>query len=73
MRELKRIVDKTDAKLVLISSWKNDYEDYMRNGYVNYVGKYLYDKLRQLGLSIYDTTAKYANKADACRGYEIHR
>lgn len=68
---LKKIVDRTDAKIVLTSSWKNDYNDYIRHGYFNRVGKYLYNKLRALGLSIYDTTIKYDFSGGKNRGYEI--
>lgn len=68
---LKQIVDRTDAKIVLTSSWKNDYNDYIRHGYFNRVGKYLYNKLRALGLSIYDTTIKYDFSGGKNRGYEI--
>jgi len=68
---LKKIVDRTDAKLVLTSSWKNDYNDYIRHGYFNRVGKYLHNKLRAFGLSIYDTTIKYDFSSGKNRGYEI--
>ncbi len=68
---LKKIVDRTDAKIVLTSSWKNDYNDYIRHGYFNRVGKYLHNKLRAFGLSIYDTTIKYDFSGGKNRGYEI--
>jgi len=71
VRELKKIVDKTGAKIVLVSSWKNDYEDYLRHGYYNRVGKYLHNKLRALGLEIYDNTARYDLSNGSNRGYEI--
>lgn len=71
VKVLKKIVDRTGAKLVLTSSWKNDYDDYIRHGYCNRVGKYLHNKLRALGLSIYDTTLKYDFSNGKNRGYEI--
>lgn len=45
--------------VVLTSSWKYDYDDYMANGYRNRVGKYLRERLRKRGVSIYETTTKY--------------
>jgi hypothetical protein len=56
---------------VLVSSWKGDYNDYLRHGYFNKVGKYLYNKLRAEGLRIYDTTIKYDFSSGRNRGYEI--
>lgn len=70
VRHLKKIVDATGAKIVLVSSWKQSYEDYINNGYTNRVGKYLYNKLRKQGLEIYDTTLRY-NSYGYCRGFEI--
>ena len=50
VRRLKKIVEATDAKIVLVSSWKRHYlcQDMF--------GKYLRNKLRKEGLEIYDTT-----------------
>jgi len=45
--------------VVLMSSWKYDYDDYMANGYRNKTGKYLRERLRKRGVSIYETTTKY--------------
>ena len=45
--------------VVLTSSWKYDYDDYLANGYRNRVGKYLRERLRKRGVSIYETTTKY--------------
>lgn len=73
VRELRRVVDRTDAKIVLVSSWKADYEDYVKNGHKNKLGKYLREKLRRFGLCIYDTTLKYDFNAGADRGYEIRQ
>ena len=70
VRSLKYIVDKTDAKIVLVSSWKNDYVDYLRTR-SNNIGKYLRNKLRQFDLEIYDTTLKYDFADGGARGYEI--
>jgi len=59
VRMLKEIVDITKAEIVLVSSWKENYEDYINNGYKNKIGKYLYNKLRELNLEIKETTLKY--------------
>lgn len=71
VKHLKNIVDKTDAKIVLVSSWKNDYEDYIKHGYYNRIGKYLYNKLQKVGLRIFDTTLRYDFSYGSNRGYEI--
>ena len=73
VKSLKKIVDRTDAVIVLVSSWKNDYNDYLRHGYFNRVGKYLYNKLRAEGLRIYDTTVRYDFSSGRNRGYEIRQ
>ena len=71
VRYLKEIVDKTDAKIVLTSSWKEDYIEYLEFGYLNRVGKYLHNKLREFNLEIYDTTIRYDLSGGINRGYEI--
>jgi histidinol phosphatase-like enzyme len=72
VKYLKKIVAATNAKIVLVSSWKRDYEDYIRNGYINMIGKYLYNKLRKQGLEIYDTTVRYMSGIwSGHRGFEI--
>lgn len=75
LRFLKQIVDATDAKIVLISSWKEDYEKY-RNQVKEYLntdmkeplyvyferaeyGYYLHKKFHRMGLEIFDTTLRY--------------
>lgn len=70
VKRLKWIVDKTDAKIVLVSSWKGDYEDYLRN-HTNRVGKYLYNKLRKQELRIFDTTYRFSLDFHSYRGAEI--
>ena len=69
-KELKWIVNKTDAKIVLVSSWKRDYHAYLKN-HTNRVGKYLHNKLKKVGLSIYDDTDNLAVGFHSYRGYEI--
>lgn len=69
-KELKWIVDKTDAKIVLVSSWKRDYAKYLKNK-TNRTGKYLHNKLRKVGLSIYDNTDNLAVGFHSYRGHEI--
>lgn len=71
VKSLRKLVERTGAKIVLVSSWKNDYVDYIKHGYHNRTGKYLYNKLRAEGLSIYDTTLSYDFSYGANRGYEI--
>ena len=56
VKRLKKIVDATDAKIVLISSWKKHYVHY------DMFGKYLRNKLRKEGLEIFDTTLDYEKK-----------
>ncbi len=68
---LKEIVDRTDAKIVLVSSWKWDYEQYKGRRF-NTAGKYLNKKIRKAGLDIYDTTLRYDYDEDGqSRGREI--
>lgn len=71
VKHLKNIVDKTGAEIVLVSSWKRDYDDYIKHGFKNRVGKYLHNKLRSAGLSILDTTINYDFSNGSNRGYEI--
>ena len=70
VRNLKYIVDKTNAKIVLVSSWKYDYIEYLKY-HLNRVGKYLRNKLKRFDLEIYDTTIKYDFSHGENRGYEI--
>jgi len=72
VQRLKRIVDATSAKIVLVSTWKHDYGDYLRDG-KNPFGKYLAESLAAQSLTIFDTTVLYAPKTDAFRGHEIKR
>jgi hypothetical protein len=58
VRELKKIVDATGAVIVLTSSWKTEWLAYCR-GEDSMYGKYLRQKLRQEGLTIFDTTAAF--------------
>lgn len=67
---LKWIIDKTGAKIVLVSSWKGDYEAYLRN-HTNHIGKYLHNKLRKQGLEIFDTTYRFSREFHSYRGTEI--
>ena len=75
LRLLKQIVDATDAKIVLVSSWKRHYISY-KNQVKDYLeanvdmplshycerdkfGYYLHRKFRKNGLEIFDTTLMY--------------
>jgi len=75
LRRLKAIVDATEAEIVLVSSWKACYEEYLRNYYLkdpnDRHGRYLYNKMRSIGLKIMDTTRRYNHDAGYSRGNEI--
>ena len=53
LRNLAKIVQETDAKIVLTTTWRDHYEigAYKQS---NRVGKYVNNKFRDLGLKIYD-------------------
>lgn len=57
---LKNIVEQTGAKIVLVSTWKEDWEKGKNTGFM---ADYLDDKMLSHGLSVYDKTA---NKAEGC-------
>lgn len=63
VKNLARIVEVTGAKIVLVSSWKDHYINYLNNGYNDIYGKYLREKLRKCNLTIYDTTYDYEPNA----------
>lgn len=52
---LKRIVQKTNSKIVLTSTWKTDWVKKFE-GYLSPDGQYLVDRLESVGLKIYDKT-----------------
>lgn len=62
---LRQIVEATDAKIVLVSSWKKGYVSWLNNrasGQVelcDHLGKYLHNKLSKERLHIFATTAYY--------------
>ena len=61
VKRLKKIIEATDAKIVLVSSWKQHYIHYVK--YDNDIyGKYLRSKLRREELEIFDTTQEYEQK-----------
>ena len=70
VRLLKEIVVASHASLVLVSSWKKRYIKYLNNK-EDEVGEYLFNKLNEVGLSIYDTTSKYDYDDGKSRGVEI--
>ena len=70
LNRLKEIVDKTSAKIVLVSSWKVGYEKYLKDK-ENEIGLYLTDKMKEVGLEIFDTTIKYDTDKGNSRGIEI--
>ena len=63
VKRLAKIVEATQAKIVLVSSWKKHYERQ------DQVGKYLGNKLRKENLAIYDTTLRYEHWSN--RGEQI--
>lgn len=70
LNRLKEIVDKTSAKIVLVSSWKVGYEKYLEDK-ENEIGVYLTNKMKEVGLEIFDTTIKYDTDKGNSRGIEI--
>ena len=70
VKRLSRIIKETTAKIVLVSTWKDDYEDYL-HGYKNRISKYLYNKLRKQELAILDTTYRFSHGFHSHRGAEI--
>lgn len=75
VERLARIVKATDAKIVLVSTWKKSYDRYMKvvlgEAHLEdispthyHIGKYLHNKLSSQGLQIYDTTILYDNYFD---------
>ena len=54
VKRLKEIVDKTDSKIVLTSTWKIGWDE--DNDKCHYDAKYLNNKLSEQGLFIYDKT-----------------
>lgn len=67
---LKQIVDKTESRIVLVSTWKGRYIKYLNN-HEDEVGEYLFNTLKEVGLSIYDTTIRYDFDDSKSRGLEI--
>lgn len=65
VKRLARIIEATGAKIVLTSTWKENFEigAYRQS---NPVGKYLNNKLRKQGLTIYDKIPDmpWSNRAD---------
>lgn len=77
LRKLKQIVDATGAIIVLTSSWKDSYVEYLdqyKRGVPskkrNHEGRYLRNKFREVNLEIYDTTLKY-EFSEKYRGHGI--
>lgn len=70
IKRLKQIVNKTDAKIVLTSSWKESYIRYTKYR-VDICGRYLREKLRKSGIYIFDTTLDYEIKGSEYRGTGI--
>lgn len=67
---LKQIVDKTESRIVLVSTWKRRYVKYLNN-HEDEVGEYLFNIFKEVGLEIYDTTIRYDFDDSKSRGMEI--
>lgn len=55
VRRLKEIVDATNAKIVLVSSWKSDWERADKDSQ-NIIGNYLDKRLKREKITIFDKT-----------------
>lgn len=70
VRRLARICEETGAKIVLISSWKAGYEDYIHGRPDNHIGRYLANALSRKGLHVIDSTFRHEHNW-ACRAPAI--
>ena len=72
---LKKLVDKYDAKIVLISSWKEKWfkSEYLKDKQDD-LANYLDMKMKKLGLEIYDKTNELYSRTGGIRAYlsELH-
>ncbi len=70
---LKEIVDETNAKLVMSSTWKVKYKAFIENGYKTEFDDILrlYNTLKKHGLSIYDYTPLIKTEREIRRPTEI--
>lgn len=70
---LKQIVDETGAKIVMSSTWKTKYKNFVDNGYKTDIKdiQRLYDALTKHGLSILDGTPLYRIEKTVRRPTEI--
>lgn len=70
---LKSVVDRTGAKIVMSSTWKIKYKNFVENGYKTDIEdiQRLYDVLTEHGLSIYDSTPLYRIEKTVRRPTEI--
>lgn len=70
VKRLRKIIEATDAKIVLTSTWKKDWiKDLDRKDEQNVYGNYLENKLKQEDLFILDKTTEEKNMS--CRGEGI--
>lgn len=69
VKNLAKIVAATDAKIVLTSTWRQYYKLGVKYRQTNKIGKYLYRKLHQENLTIYDMTSE--KTAWNHRGFQI--
>ncbi len=73
VNRLGRIVEETNADVVLSSSWKLGYKSFIEDGYKSYFEKYttLYTSLKNVGITIRGITPLTSASGPAARPYEI--
>lgn len=69
VQRLAQIVKETGAIIVLVSSWKDNYEHLLATNR-DRIGRYLFNKLAQQGLTIHSTTLKQEKIGDPCGTYQ---
>ncbi len=69
---LKKIIDETGAKIVLVSTWKEGWErEKDRKPYQDALANYLDNKFKKVGLEVYDKTSDCAEGTYLSRGEGI--
>lgn len=69
VKRLAKIVQETGAIIVLVSSWKDGYENFLKT-HRNRIGRYLFNKLSQQGLVIHSTTLSQEKIRDSYGTYQ---
>ncbi len=69
---LKKIIDETDAKIVLVSTWKEGWErEKSRKPFQDGLANYLDMKFKMFGMTVYDKTSDCAEGIYLSRGEGI--